>query len=82
MHKTLAGATLAALSLGLFGAAPAFATENPGSLHNCIGGTTQYVARDGSISPFISANGIGNVATANGASATGVMDYVKVVVCP
>jgi hypothetical protein len=82
MKKTLTGAALTALSLGVFGAAPAFATENPGSLNNCVGATTQYVARDGSISPFISANGIGNVATANGASATNVMDYIKVVVCP
>ena len=83
MKKTLASVAIAAASLCVV-AAPAAAfspNPNPGYLHNCVGHTTSYVTQGNDISPFNSGVGIGNVATANDASAKGVMDYIKGVVC-
>ena len=41
----------------------------------------QYVARGNDISPFVSANGIGNLAKANDVSVKDVMGYTKGVLC-
>ena len=85
MKKLIVGATLAVASLS-FSAAPALADPphgagDPGFPNNCTGLETRYVAEGNDISPFNSANGIGNVANANDATAKAVMDYIKVVVC-
>ncbi len=62
-------------------AAPAFADASSGAPNNCVGTTTAYTARGNDISPFISANGIGNVAKANDASTKDAMNYIKFVAC-
>lgn len=62
-------------------AAPAFAGPNTSAPGNCVGKTTSYTAQGNDISPFISANGIGNVAVANNATPQQTMDYIKTVVC-
>lgn len=84
MKKAIVGSIVTLAALATFGApASAFSPNpNPGYLHNCVGGTTSYVTMDNPLpAPFNSAQGIGNVATANGSTANGVMDYIKVVVC-
>jgi len=83
MTKLLVGLAITATSLATL-AAPAVAfssNPNPGYLHNCVGRTTSYVTQGNDISPFNSGTGIGNVATANGSSATNVLDYIKFVAC-
>ncbi|HEY2812694.1 MAG TPA: hypothetical protein VGJ03_04440 [Acidimicrobiales bacterium] len=76
--------TLAAVAFGLGTllavASPAFANAG-GIPNNCVGQTTSYTAQGNDISPFVSANGIGNVAKANGVSTKDAVNYIKVVVC-
>jgi hypothetical protein len=70
----------AVLLVGL-SAAPAFADMSSGAPHNCVGEGVSYTAQGNDISPFTSAHGIGNVATANDASTRQVIGYIKNVVC-
>jgi hypothetical protein len=83
MKKALVGMAIIAASLcAVADPAVAFSPNpNPGYLHNCVGRTTSYVTQGNDISPFNSATGIGNVATANDSSATNVIDYIKFVAC-
>ena len=66
-------------------AIPAFGSlnpnPNPGYLHSCVGGTTSYTAQGNDISPFVSSNGIGNVAKANDVSTKDAVNYIKFTVC-
>jgi hypothetical protein len=62
-------------------AAPAFAGPNTSAPGPCVGHATSYTAQGNDISPFVSANGIGNVAVANGVTTQQTMDYIKTVAC-
>jgi hypothetical protein len=80
MKKLLAGTafTVAAVVAVV---SPAFADAG-GVPNNCVGFVTSYTAQGNDISPFVSANGIGNVGKANSdAAGKPVMDYIKGVVC-
>jgi hypothetical protein len=61
-------------------AAPAFASAN-GFSGRCVGSTTSYTAQGNDISPFVSANGIGNVAAANSVTTKDAVNYIKGTVC-
>jgi len=83
--KRLFVTTIATVGLGVMcSAAPALAfspNPNPGYLNNCVGRTTSYATQGNDISPFISANGMGNVARVNDATTKDAMDYIKFVAC-
>jgi hypothetical protein len=79
MKKRLAAAAFAVAAVVAV-ASPAFADAG-GVPNNCVGKVTSYTAGGNDISPFVSAHGIGNVATANGASVKEVMWYLKNVLC-
>jgi len=53
----------------------------PPQPNNCVGVVTSYTAAGNPIPPFVSANGIGNVAKANDASTKNTMNFIKSVVC-
>ena len=83
MKKAIVGAIVTVVAV-CSAAIPAFAfspNPHPGYLHNCVGGTTSYTAQGNDISPFVSANGIGNVASANNVSTKDAVDYIKFTVC-
>ena len=82
MKKLLAGTAFAVAAVVAV-ASPAFADAG-GVPNNCVGSTTQYVARGNDISPFVSANGIGNVGKANDVGlppGKGVTLYIRYVIC-
>ena len=56
-------------------------SASPAAADNCRGQSTSYAAQGNDISPFVSANGIGNVAKANAVSTKDAVGYVKFVVC-
>jgi acyl-homoserine lactone acylase PvdQ len=67
-----------ALLIAGLSATPAVAAPISGL---CVGQTTSYTAQGNDISPFVSANGIGNVAAANSVTTKDAMGYIKFVVC-
>jgi len=80
MRKLLA-ATAFAVATVIAIVSPASANAG-GAPNNCVGAVTSYTAQGNDISPFVSANGIGNVGKANSdAAGRAVMDYIKGVVC-
>ena len=83
MKKAIVGSIVTIVAAGST-AIPAFAfspNPNPGYLNNCVGRTTSYTAQGNDISPFVSANGIGNVAQANDVSTKNAIDFIKFIVC-
>ena len=82
MKKLVAAAAFAVAAVVAV-ASPAVANAG-GSPNNCIGFVTSYTAQGNDISPFVSANGIGNVGRANGDVVPlggNVLGYIKFVVC-
>ena len=80
MRKKILFATFGVLAFSM-AAAPAFADASSGAPNNCVGVTTAYTTRGNDISPFDSANGMGNVAAANGVPTKDAMNYIKGTVC-